>query len=352
MTSSKASTRAKKLAGMFGQVDPEALAKQAANEKSTEKSMTTAPTKALQASFASIEKDNLSLREELKKSKVHELDPDLVLASLIPDRMEWTEDDPQFQSLVASMEASGQKLPILVRPHPDVDGAYQLAYGARRNKAAKVLGRKVRAFVEDLSDEQLIVAQGLENNERKNLSFIEQAMYAQALTQAGYSRKVIAESVGVGNETIISKMTAIAGQVPRDICISIGPAPKIGRTRWEAFGQLIEKGTRKASIVEAVRGLPGHEIWINADSNKRFDLAMRAAEKADKARTATPKPSKTPIQSTTRSYGNIERSSIAMKITINVKSEPKFANFVEERISALITEFENLERGGESNEEV
>ncbi|TYC64399.1 plasmid partitioning protein RepB [Rhodobacterales bacterium] len=351
MTNSKASTRAKKLAGMFGQVDPEALAKQAASEKSIEKSMTTAPTKALQASFASIEKDNLNLREELKKSKVQELDPDLVLASLIPDRMEWTEDDPQFQSLVASIEASGQKLPILVRPHPDVDGAYQLAYGARRNKAAKVLGLKVRAFVEDLTDEQLIVAQGLENNERKNLSFIEQAMYAQALTQAGYSRKVIAESVGVGNETIISKMTAIAGQVPRDICLSIGPAPKIGRTRWEAFGQLMEKAAHKASIIEAVRDLPGYEIWTKADSNKRFDLAMRAAEKADKARTAKPKESKAPIQSSTRSYGRIEQSPNTMKIIIDAKSEPKFAQFVGERISALISEFETLERGGENNEE-
>lgn len=347
MSNTKASKRAKRLAGMFGQVDPEALAQQAAAEKSNDKLMTTAPTKALQASFANIEKDNIKLREELEKSKAQELDPDLILPSLIQDRMEWSEDDPQFQSLLSSIDTTGQNLPILVRPHPEIEGSYQLAYGARRNRACKVLGRTVRAYVENLTDEQLVIAQGLENNERKNLSFIEQALYAQALADAGYSRKVIAESVGVGNETIISKMTGIAAQIPRDICKLIGPAPKIGRTRWEAFGSLIEAGIKKPSILEAVRGLPGSDVWEKADTNKRFDLASRTAEKADKARTTKPKASKALLASDERTYGSIEQSSGSVKITINAKNEPAFAKFIADKMDALISEFEKQERGGE-----
>lgn len=68
----KASNRAKRLAGMFGAVDPNELAKQAEVEKSdktTSRPMTTAPTKALQASFASIEEENLRLKAELENPK-------------------------------------------------------------------------------------------------------------------------------------------------------------------------------------------------------------------------------------------------------------------------------------------
>ncbi len=45
--------------------------------------MTTAPTKALQASFASIEEENLRLKAELEKSQTVELDPITVRASII-----------------------------------------------------------------------------------------------------------------------------------------------------------------------------------------------------------------------------------------------------------------------------
>lgn len=246
----KASNRAKRLAGMFGAVDPNELAKQAEVEKSdktTSRPMTTAPTKALQASFASIEEENLRLKAELEKSQTVELDPVTVRASIIQDRLEWTDDDPDFQSLVTSIKEEGQRLPILVRPHPAENGQYQLAYGARRNRACMVLGQKVKAYVQELSDEELVIAQGLENNERKNLSFIEQAVYAVALLEAGFTRKLVAKSVGVASDTTISKMSAIVALVPADIFRLIGPAPKIGRNRWEAF--------LRVSLIEVQRSL-------------------------------------------------------------------------------------------------
>ncbi|MCV0428161.1 MAG: plasmid partitioning protein RepB [Roseibium sp.] len=341
---SKASKRANRLASMFGQVDPEALAQQAAIERPGNKGMTTAPTKALQASFASIERDNIKLRQELDKSVSKDLDPDQVLPSLIQDRMDWNENDPEFQQLLSSIEAYGQKLPILVRPHPELKGSYQLAYGARRNRACKVLGRQVRAYVEDLTDEQLVIAQGVENNERKNLSFIEQALYAQALAGAGYSRKVIAECVGVGNETIISKMTAIIAQIPLEIFQLIGPAPKIGRTRWEALGEFIGAGENKDTILYSVKNLSDKMDWQRADSNKRFDLALRIAENADQPKAARLKALKAPLTSGPRTFGSIEKSYASVKITINAKSEPAFAKFMSEKMSALINEFEDQER--------
>lgn len=346
----KASNRAKRLAGMFGGVNPDELAKQADLEKSeklTSRPMTTAPTKALQASFASIEAENLRLKEQLEKSQIVEFDPGTIRASIIQDRLEWSDEDADFKSLVYSIENEGQKLPILVRPHPKEAGCYQLAYGARRNRACQILGREVRAYVQDLSDEELVVAQGLENNERKNLSFIEQAIYAVALFDAGYNRKLIAKAIGLSEETNVSKLTAIANLIPQDIVRQIGAASKIGRTRWEAFARLMEAGKEKPSIIDAIRSLPQSSVWIAADSNKRFEIAVRSAEKASQHRVPKTKSSKKSLKIDGRLLVQIEQSNSVVKVTVNAKKEPAFAEFLAGRMEALMTEFQEIERRGD-----
>lgn len=275
MSSSKSSDRSKRLAGMFGGVDAEALAAQAQREKPPERQMTTAPTKGLQNSFSNLEAQNIRLKAELEKAQVHELDPSKVYPSLVQDRFDWSDDDPDFQSLVASIESDGQRLPILVRPHPSEVGSYQIAYGMRRNRACIFLGRNVRAYVQELSDEELILAQGLENNERRNLSFIEQAFYAHSLSREGYNRKLICRALGIQSETNVSTMSGIAEQIPADIVRLVGAAPKIGRTRWISFADLFTKKGKSAEIEAAIHGLPGVSVWDEADTNKRFELADR-----------------------------------------------------------------------------
>ncbi len=83
--------------------------------------------------------------------------------------------------LVEAIREQGQQVPILVRPHPDRPGRYQVAFGHRRLRAVAEIGIPVRAVVRDLTDEQLVVAQGQENNERRDLSYIEKARFAQKL---------------------------------------------------------------------------------------------------------------------------------------------------------------------------
>src|SRR5271169_3127779 len=63
-------------------------------------------------------------------SVVVELDPAQVEPSFISDRLAPT-DDSQYRQLVESIRRDGQKIPILVRPHPDKSGIYQIAYGHR-----------------------------------------------------------------------------------------------------------------------------------------------------------------------------------------------------------------------------
>jgi ParB family chromosome partitioning protein len=72
-----------------------------------------------------------------------------------------------------------------LRAHSTAPGRYQTAFGHRRVRAARVLARPVKAIVRTLSDDELIIAQGVENSAREDLSFIERAVFALRLENAG-----------------------------------------------------------------------------------------------------------------------------------------------------------------------
>ena len=124
------------------------------------------PVRTMGLALNRIDQEARELHEALKAGeKVVELDPSLIDSSFIRDRLdgELTEDD----DLVKSIEVNGQEVPILVRQHPDVEGRFQVAYGHRRLRAVRILGRKVRAVVRSMTDDQLVIAQGIENTARR-----------------------------------------------------------------------------------------------------------------------------------------------------------------------------------------
>jgi ParB family chromosome partitioning protein len=172
-----------------------------------------------------------TLRQRINNgSIVVELDPEMLDPSFISDRLAPI-DDPQYRQLVESIRKDGQALPILVRPHPDRMGIYQIAYGHRRWHAARELAVKVRAIVQTLTDSELVIAQGKENAERRNLSFIERALFAANLNAGGFDRGTINAALGV-HTTELSRLLTVAAAIPAAIVKLIGPAPKAGRTRW------------------------------------------------------------------------------------------------------------------------
>jgi ParB family transcriptional regulator, chromosome partitioning protein len=81
--------------------------------------------------------------EQLKAQSVIDIEPDLIEASFVADRLEVSEE--HHRSLVESIREHGQQVPVLVRPHPEKEGRYQIAYGRRRLLAARDHGRRVQA---------------------------------------------------------------------------------------------------------------------------------------------------------------------------------------------------------------
>jgi ParB family chromosome partitioning protein len=205
---------------------------------------------------------------------VVDLPTDLVDPSFVSDRLASLADrsaDAAFRRLVDSIRDNGQLVPILVRPHPDAAGRYQIAYGHRRRDALAELGRPVRAIIRPLTDAELVIAQGKENGERRDLSFIERALFAADLHRRGFDRATLNRALGV-HTAEMTRLLAVAAAVPIGLIRQIGPAPKAGRLRWrELADELARPGAG-----EAVAALLAQPALRDLGSDRRFAAVIEA----------------------------------------------------------------------------
>lgn len=322
------SSRRKALEGIFNQ-SSEKLA--AANFGEDEVPRSTAgPVRTMALSLGKLGSETRAMQEALSSGQyVQELDPALVEPSFVRDRLDqitFAADDP----FLISIQEQGQEVPILVRPHPNDTSRYQVAYGHRRLKAAATLGVKVRAIVREFSDEQLVIAQGVENNDRQNLSYIEKAVFAAQLGERDFPRRVIMAALST-DKTELSKLLSVASAVPLDIIRQIGSAPATGRRKWQTFAAACTPERR-----QKLRRLLQTSEVIRLGSDERFERAFIALTTEDKeqpsqrewrpergeALAAVIRPSK-------RSYA----------VTLKHDHANAFGEFLTDRLDALYEEF-------------
>jgi ParB family chromosome partitioning protein len=262
---------------------------------------------------------------------VQELDPLLIEPSFVDDRIDRT-SDPDFRQLVESIATSGQQVPILVRPHQDKDGHYQVAYGHRRWSACRELKRPVKALVRPLSDADLVIAQGKENAERRNLSFIERATFATHLERQGFERAVIQSALAV-HPAEMTRLLTIAREIPKSFIAAIGPAPRAGRPRWmELAGLLADAGARArlAAIME-------EPAFRKVGSDTRFDLALTRLR-------ATKAPADAPFtfrDGQGRAVGTAEPTAAGFRLLFDLKLAPGLDRYLLDQLPALIAAYES-----------
>lgn len=197
------------------------------------------PVRTMGLALDKMEQENRAVHDALAKGMaVVEVEPGLIDGSFVRDRIEG--DEAGFAEFRASIEARGQEVPILIRPHPESQGRYQVAYGHRRLRAVADLGRKVRAVVRPMTEAELVIAQGVENSARKDLTYIEKAVFAMRLEDRGFERPVIMDALST-DKGELSKLISVARDVPEHLVSAIGPAPKAGRRRWLAMAELLRR---------------------------------------------------------------------------------------------------------------
>lgn len=256
-----------------------------------------------------------------------ELETALIDGSFVVDRLGVESDDAS--SLVAQIREHGQQVPILVRPNPQSEGRYQVAYGHRRLAAAKELGRTVRAVVRNLTDEQLVVSQGQENNSRTDLSFIERSFFAARLEDRGFPREVIMASLGV-DKAALSRMIALIKRLPPELIEAVGSSPAFGRLRWAELADLLEEKGKRAKALKLIQD----QDFLAEKSDARFQAVY------DALKVMRPKPH---AESWKASDGarpvRIVESEAKVSLVFDKRVEAEFGSFVKERLQALYDEF-------------
>ena len=98
-------------------------------------------------------------------------------------------------------------------------------------RAAERLGVNVKAIVKRLTDAELVVAQGKENLERRNLIIHRASIFCEQLENWGFDRAVVIAALS-SDKADVSRYVSLARTIPEEIAMVIGPAPKAGRARW------------------------------------------------------------------------------------------------------------------------
>lgn len=292
-------------------------------------SRTTAPvggiTRTLGSITEKVERAQTLERQLAEGQTIIELDPAQLESSFVNDRL--SVDPAELAQLVDQIKQHGQQVPILVRPHPADRSRFQVAYGHRRVAAARQVGIKVRAVVRELTDDQLVVSQGQENNSRTDLSYIERALFASRLEDRKFARDVIMSALGV-DKAALSKMLGVVRQLPEELIVAVGAAPTVGRRRWMELADLVAKKNDTQTILSfATR--PDH---ANLTSDQRFEmLASFLASAAQKAVQEWQILEALPVR--------LKETPTGATFVFNSKAAPGFDQFVKERLASLYTEY-------------
>lgn len=115
-------------------------------------------------------------------------------------------DFNELEGLAVSVRNNGLLQPINVRKI--ADGKYELISGERRLRAARMVGmNKIPCVVMDVSDEQSALFAIIENVQRQNLDFFEEAVAIERLmTDYGLSREEISAKLGKAQSTLSNKL--------------------------------------------------------------------------------------------------------------------------------------------------
>ena len=208
-----------------------------------------------------------------------ELDPTLIDPSPFPDRLP-DDTDGAFEEFKKLIAEEGQKISIQVRTHPAIRDRYQIVYGHRRWRACRDLGIKVKAILIELTDTELVVAQGIENAARQDLSWIERALFVSRMDKAGIKARDIRAALSV-DDPELARLRQVCRAIPIDLIEAIGRAPKVGRPRWVELATMV---AGQNDLVGPIRRMLADDKVSALPSDERFNRVLIAI----KAKTAAP----------------------------------------------------------------
>lgn len=114
-------------------------------------------------------------------------------------------DPVKIDELAQSIKTYGLLQPIIVRRHNNL---YQIVAGERRYLACQKLGwSRMQALVREYSDSAMATIALIENLQREDLSFLEEAAaYERLMLEFGLTQEVLAQRLGKSQSAIANKI--------------------------------------------------------------------------------------------------------------------------------------------------
>jgi len=276
------------------------------------------------------ERDRLKALVEAGGGTIRELDPLSIDPSPFPDRLP-DDDASDFEAFRNSIRSEGQKVPIQVRKSPSSPDRYQVIYGHRRLQAARDLGIPVKAIEVEISDIELAIAQGIENADRQDLTWIERALFARRMDDAGVKPRDIKAALSI-DDPELARMRSVYRVVPTEIIEAIGRAGKAGRPRWADFAK---NYSERPDLHDALRDVLSGSAEKRLGSDQKF-LAAFNALKPEAPQKDTGKSIAGPAG---EQLGRLVRTANEVRISAHTASAKEFLSFIESELPALAERF-------------
>lgn len=158
--------------------------------------------------------------------------------------------EEQLIELRDSIKEFGILQPLILKKEPA--GEYMLIAGERRLRAAAMAGlEKVPAIIRDATEEEIGMIALVENIQRENLGYIEEAKaYKHLMEKYGLSQFELSEKIGKNQSTISNKIRIL--NLPEDIQESL-TANKLTERHARALLKIDDDTVRRVIIDKVIK---------------------------------------------------------------------------------------------------
>ena len=137
------------------------------------------------------------------KDNVHHIDVSEIIPNPYQPRKVFHNDS--LQELAASIQEYGVIQPLIVR---NMENGFELVAGERRLRASKLAGlQQVPVIVKEFTDKEVAELAMIENLQREDLHFLEEAEgFQQLITSFDFTQEELARRMGKNQSTIANKL--------------------------------------------------------------------------------------------------------------------------------------------------
>lgn len=191
-----------------------------------------------------------------------------------PDQPRKVFEDKELLELRDSIEEFGVLQPIIVKK--EKDGTYFLIAGERRFRAASMLGlAKIPAVIKDADERDIALIALIENVQRENLNYIEEAAaYRSLMEDHGLTQSEIAKKVGKQQSTISNKIRLLV--LPLDIQLTLSHH-QLSERHARALLRIEDNRVRKQILDKIIN----HHLNVK-QTEKLIDDMLKKTDKEEK----------------------------------------------------------------------